>query len=86
MKTLTLDELVELGRATGMSDAEIRKHVQAIENAMASLAQECAQHLNVEHCMTLLDEAGLCASFGPVFDGQSCPDLLNIFDRGGSFV
>lgn len=85
MKTVTLEELIELAHEIGVSDQEIRRRIRAIGDEVGLLATECARIMRVEHAMTVLDEAGLCSSFVPREKGDPCPPVLDKLDSGGEF-
>ena len=69
---------------------EYHQHTQVLEAASTALAQSLARHLNIEllHNATWegKDMEGLAADFGPSFDGQPCPEIIDALDQGGDWI
>jgi hypothetical protein len=87
MKVLTVNQMLEA--AMLLKIPEYGHHAQALEIASTALAHSLAKHLQIK----VLNDAtwegeemeGLAADFGPSYENQPCPEILQTLDKGGDW-
>lgn len=86
-KILTIDNMLDAAREDKVPGYE------SFKQQFEALAQELGEALAKHYGIRVTSDAefqgtefgGLCVHFGPAFDGQPCPDMIDFGDEGGDW-